>query len=173
MDTLQAILTRRSIRKYTEEPISDEQVLTVLRAAMYAPSASNRQPWHFIVIRSRALLDGMGGFHPSAEILQGAPLAILVCGEAGEGRHPWYWLEDCANATENLLLAAHAIGLGAVWLGVAPNQERMDGINKMFPLPKGIQPFALIPIGHPAETMEEPDRFKPERIHVDGWDRQF
>jgi nitroreductase len=173
MDTLQALLTRRSIRQYTEEPVSNEQVLTILKAAMYAPSASNRQPWHFIVIRKRSILDGMQDFHPSADIVKGAQLAILVCGEIGEGRHPWYWLKDCANATENLLLAAHAIGLGAVWLGVAPNQERMHGMNKQLPLPKGIQPFALIPIGYPSETIEAPDRFKPERIHLDGWDRQF
>jgi nitroreductase len=169
METLDAIFTRRSIRKFNASPVSDEQITILLKAAMFAPSGSNGQPWHFIVIRDRRILDGMQDFHPSAEIVKGAPVAILVCGEVGENRHPWYWLEDCANATENLLLAAHASGLGAVWLGVAPNQVRMDGMNKLLPLPNGIQPFALIPIGFPAEVIEAPERFKPERIHHDGW----
>ncbi len=168
MDTLEALLTRRSIRKYTTAPVSDDQVQTILKAAMHAPSTKNLQPWHFIVIRNRSILDNMS-FHPSAEIIKGASLAILVCGEVGEGRHPWHWLEDCANATENMLLAAHAIGLGAVWLGVAPNQERMDGMKKILPLPVGFQPFALIPVGVPAETKEAVDRFIPERIHYNGW----
>ncbi len=169
MDTLKALLTRRSIRKFTDAPITDEQVHTLLNAAMHAPSGSNGQPWHFIVIRKQAILDGIQAFHPSAEVIKGCKVAILVCGEVGENRHPWYWLEDCANATQNLLLAAHAIGLGAVWLGVAPNQGRMDGMNNLLPLPAGIQPFALIPLGYPAESKEATDRFKPERIHYDGW----
>jgi nitroreductase len=113
-------------------------------------------------------LDAIPNFHPHAAMVPQAQLAILVCGKVNPAI-PAYWLVDCAAATENLLLAAHASGLGAVWLGVAPRTERMEGMRKLVPLPEGIEPFALIPIGYPAEKKEQPDRFLPDRIHNEHW----
>jgi nitroreductase len=168
MDTFEALFNRRSIRQYTQQAVPDELVQTLLKAAMYAPSASNGQPWHFVVIRDRSTLDAIPSFHPHAAMVPQAQLAILVCGKVNPAI-PAYWLVDCAAATENLLLAAHASGLGAVWLGVAPRTERMEGMRKLIPLPEGIEPFALIPIGYPAEIKEQPDRFLPERIHNEHW----
>jgi len=168
MDTFEALLNRRSIRQYTQQAVSDEIVQTLLKAAMYAPSASNGQPWHFVTIRDRSTLDAIPNFHPHAAMVPQAQLAILVCGKVNPAI-PAYWLVDCAAATENLLLAAHASGLGAVWLGVAPRTDRMEGMRKLVPLPEGIEPFALIPIGYPAENKEQPDRFLPERIHNEHW----
>lgn len=168
MDTFEALFTRRSIRQYTNQPVSDEVVQDLLKAAMYAPSARNGQPWHFVVIRDRATLDQIPVIHSHASMVLQARLAILVCGRI-ESSLLDFWLEDCAAATQNLLLAAHAKGLGAVWVGVAPRKERMDGMRQLVSLPEGIEPFSLIPIGYPAEAKEQPDRFLPDRIHHDRW----
>jgi nitroreductase len=169
LDAYQIILSRRSVRKFTSEEVSDELVEKLLRAAMQAPSANNGQPWHFIVIRDRAILDAVPTFHPFAQMVKQAPLAILVCAETREARSPDYWVLDCSAATENLLLAAHALGLGAVWLGIHPRQERMEKIIPLVKLPEGVKPLALIAIGVPAEHHAFADRFKPERIHHDTW----
>jgi nitroreductase len=168
LETLDAIFTRRSIRHYTRQDVPEELVQTLLKAAMFAPSASNGQPWHFVVIRDRAILDAVPNVHPNAAMIAEAPLAILVCGKVNPAI-PCYWLVDCAAATQNLLLAAHASGLSTVWLGVAPREERMKGILTLVPLPEGTQPFALIPIGYPAEKKNQPDRFLKDRIHLNQW----
>lgn len=169
MELLDAIFTRRSVRSYQPGEITDEQVQQMLKAAMYAPSASNNQPWHFIVIRDREILDQIPTFHPSSAMLKDAALAILVCGFVDKNRIPGYWMIDCANATENLLLAAHELGLGAVWLGIAPNPQRTVGMQKLIPLPEDVQPFALISLGIPKEIPPQPERFNPERIHYGHW----
>jgi len=168
MDTFETLLKRRSIRQYTRQAVPDEMVQDLLKAAMYAPSARNGQPWHFVVIRDRSTLDAIPNFHPNAAMVPQAQLAILICGKV-DPAIPSYWLVDCAAATENLLLAAHASGLGSVWLGVAPRQERMEGMRQLIPLPEGIEPFALLPLGYPAEKKEQPDRFLIDRIHMDRW----
>jgi len=168
MDVFEAIFNRRSIRSFKPGIISDEQVQQMLKAAMFAPSASNNQPWHFIVIRDRKTLDAIMEFHGSAKMLKDALLAIYVAGYVDPARLPGYWMIDCANATENLLLAAHALGLGAVWLGLAPNPQRMEPMAKLIPLPQSYQPFALVALGIPAVVPEQPDRFKPERIHQEN-----
>ncbi len=168
METFKALLTRRSIRSYSDQVVPDELVQKILKAAMYAPSASNGQPWHFVVIRDRKILNAIPQVHPHADMVPNAQVAILVCGVVNPAI-PAYWLVDCAAATENLLLAAHASGLGAVWLGVAPRKERMEGIRQLIPMPQGIEPFCLVPLGFPAEKVEQPERFLPERIHQDRW----
>ncbi len=169
MDTYQTIMTRRSVRKFTSGEVGDDLVEKLLRAAMQAPSANNGQPWHFIVIRDRAILDEIPTFHPFAQMLKQAPLAILVCADTRDARSPDYWVLDCSAATENLLLAAHALDLGAVWLGIHPRQERMEKIIPLVKLPEGVKPLALVAIGVPAEHHPFADRFKPERIHHDTW----
>ncbi len=166
---IDAILKRRSIRKYSPEPVNKSDVELLLTAAMYAPSARNEQPWHFVVIDDRDLLERIRRVHPYASMLSGAALAILVCGDEHLELSKGYWPVDCSAATQNILLAAHALGLGAVWLGVYPRQERQSAIRGIFSLPVHIHPFALISIGHPAEEKGVPDRFKESRIRWNEW----
>lgn len=169
MDAYETILSRRSVRKFTSQDVGNNLVEKLLRAAMQAPSANNGQPWHFIVIRERTILDAIPSFHPYAQMVKQAPLAILICGDTRETRSPDYWVLDCSAAAENLLLAAHALGLGAVWLGIHPREERMEKIVPLVKLPEGVKPLALVAIGYPAEHHEFSDRFKPERIHNNTW----
>ena len=136
---------------------------------MHAPSAGNEQPWHFVILTDRELLDKIPDFHPYAGMLAEAPVAVLVCGDPRQEKHPGMWVQDCAAATQNLLLAAHAKGLGAVWVGVHPREDRIEPLRRLMALPEVVIPFALIPIGHPAETPESEDRYRPELIHLNKW----
>jgi len=169
MEIIEGIITRRSIRKYTDKKISDDQINTLLKSGMYAPSANNKQPWHFIVINDRKILSKIVDIHPYAKMLIEAQLAILVCGDELLENGSGYWIVDCSAATQNILLAAHGLGLGAVWLGLHPREERKQAIIELFNLPNNIQPLSLISIGYPNESKELPDRFKPERIHYNKW----
>ena len=169
MEAIEAILTRRSIRKYSEKEISPERIKQLLEAAMQAPSANNCQPWHFVIISDKKTLTAIREFHPGAQMLNEASCAILICGYLKLQSYKTYWAVDCGAATQNLLIAAHAIGLGAVWLGVYPRDERMNPIKKLFNLPENIQPFALVSIGYPAEEKEMVYRYKPERVHYEKW----
>jgi nitroreductase len=141
----------------------------LLRAAMAAPSAGNQQPWEFSVIRDRDVLVAIPDVHPYASMVPKAQLAILICGDRGKERWPQYWVQDCAAATENLLIAAAQLGLGAVWLGVHPLEERADGVRALLGLPMHITPFALVPVGWPAEHKEPSDRYDERRVHHDRW----
>ena len=169
MDALEAIHTRRSIRRYEDRAVPEELVEDVLRAAMMAPSAVNKQPWHFVVIDDRKLLSEIPKINPNAAMAAGAPLAILVCGDLKLEHPSGYWVVDCAAAVENLLLAAHAVGLGAVWTGVYPRQQRIDGLKKLFGLPEHVMPHTLVVLGYPAEQPPSQDRYRPERVHRNGF----
>jgi len=169
MEALQAIWTRRSVRRYLEKPVPREQLETVLKAGMYAPSAGNEQPWHFIVVDDKKLFGRIMASHPYASMLETAPVAILVCGDIRLERFSGNWMLDCAAATQNMLLAAHAEGLGAVWVGVFPNAERMAAMREVFSLPATIQAFSLVALGFTEESKGDAHRFKPERIHHNGW----
>lgn len=169
MDAMEAILSRRSIRKYTNEDVSDEIVKELLEAAMSAPSAGNEQPWHFVVIRDRKILNEIPNIHPYSGMLREAPLAILVCGDESLQKYKGYWVQDCSAATENLLIAINAKGLGGVWLGVYPVEDRVNGIRKLLDMPNNIIPFSLISIGHPAEQKPPANRYNSSRIHYDRW----
>jgi len=170
MDAVEAILTRRSIRKYTDENIPEGLVTELLEAAMAAPSAGNQQPWQFVTIDDRRVLDAIPEFHPYSQMLTEAPLAILVCiDEEIEKMAKGYAVQDCAAATENILLAAHGKGLGAVWLGVHPVAERVEAVRKLLGLPDHVMPFALISIGHPAEEKPPAERYDASRVHHNGW----
>lgn len=171
MQALQAILTRRSVRKYTGEPVTERDIQTMLRAAMSAPSAGNQQPWRFVVIDERELLDAITDVHPHSRMLLQAPLAILVCGDLQIAKRADFWVQDCAAATQNLLLAARALDLGAVWLGVHPRQEREKGLRDLLQLPQHVVPLALVAIGHPAVEQMQVDRYNEERIHYNKWER--
>jgi len=168
MDTLEAIFTRRSIRHYTSEKVTDDQILTLLKAAMFAPSAVNKQPWHFIVFRNKETIKKIVEVHPHASMLTDASAAILVCWDETL-QHDAYGPVDCSAATQNILLAAHNMGLGSVWAGVYPRQQRMDDLAQIFKLPSQIKAFSLIALGYPAEKKTMPERFNSERIHKEKW----
>lgn len=169
MEFYDILFGRRSIRKYTDQPVAEEAIQNVLKAAMAAPSAGNEQPWQFIVIRERAILHAVPDVHPYASMMPDAQAAILVCGDLSLEKHEGYWVQDCAAATQNLLLSIQAEGLGGVWLGVYPREPRMKGIKNLLGLPENVIPFSLIAIGYSAEVKGPSDRFKPERIHRDRW----
>ncbi|NOZ13200.1 MAG: nitroreductase family protein [Acidobacteria bacterium] len=169
METLQAILTRRSIRSFTDEPVSEEQIHRIIEAGMYAPSANNHQPWHFIVINEREQLNKIPVFHPYAKMVNKAPLVIAVCGdtrlEAAEG----YLALDCGAAVQNMMLAAHSLGIGSCWLGVYPRKQRMEAVTELLELPRHILPIALIVLGIPRELKSTPKRFRPDRVYSNRW----
>lgn len=169
MDIFEAIHTRRSIRQFQDKPVPNLLVKKILAAAMMAPSARNGQPWQFLVINDRDLLATIPRFHPHAEMVANAPLAILVCGDLSLEGSPGYWVIDCALAIQNLLLAAHAVGLGAVCTGVHPREERVDGFRRLLDLPDHIMPHSLIPLGYPGETPISEDRYQEDRVHQNRW----
>ncbi len=169
MDFKELILTRRSIRKFTDQKVSQNQINEILQAAMYAPSARNEQPWHFIVVDDKAILAKIAIIHPYAQMLNEAPLALVVCADEKLEKSSGYWSTDCAAATQNILLSAHALGLGSVWLGVYPREERMHDLSNLFLLPQNILPFSIVAIGYPNEIKEHPQRFNTERIHYNNW----
>jgi nitroreductase len=169
MDAVEAIMTRRSIRKYTDEPIADEMMKQILSAAMAAPTAGNQQAWEFVVITDRKVLNALPDVHPYSRMLLVAPAAILVCGNLKTETKEGYYPQDCAAATQNILLAAHALGLGAVWLGVHPRQERVTGIRKLLNIPEHVVPVALVALGHPAESHPRVDRYDEKKVHKDTW----
>lgn len=166
-ELIDTIFARRSIRKYTAHPVSEQDVQTLLEAGMAAPSASNRKPWQFIVVTERATLDALAESHPHGKMLFDAPLSISVCGDLTEMER--YWVQDCSAATENLLLAATALGLGAVWLGVYPRDERVEAVRRILHLPDHITPLNLIAVGHPAEEKQPRTQYDEKRVHHESW----
>jgi nitroreductase len=163
------VLSRRSIRKYTADPVDDETVERLLRAAMAAPSAGNQQPWQFVVLRDRGTLRAIADVHPYAKMLPDAQVAILVCGDPGEAKWAVLWDQDCSAATENLLIEAELLGLGAVWLGVYPLKERVEALRALLGMPETAIPFAVVSIGWPQERKAPSDRFDAARVHVERW----
>ena len=167
---MEAILSRRSIRKYSREDVPDDLVRELFAAAMSAPSAGNEQPWHFIVIRDRPTLAKIAEIHPYAGMIRETPVAILVCGDLETTKFDGqYWVQDCAAATENLLIAVQSKGLGAVWLGVFPLAERVQGLQELLGIPPHVVPFALVPVGYPAERKPPANRYDEARIHQNHW----
>jgi len=168
MDTMEAILTRRSIRKYTKQPVSDEVLKELLEAAMCAPSGGNRQPWCFVVINDRKVMNEIPRYHAYSQMLREAPVAILVCCDS-DSQLGELGVQDCSAATQNILLAAHAKGLGAVWLGIYPAEAMVTATKKLLNLPEHIIPISLISIGYPAEQKPQPDRYRADRVHYNQW----
>ena len=168
-ELIATIFARRSIRKYTAEPVDERDVKTLLEAAMAAPSAGNRKPWHFVVVTDRRTLDALA--EARSKVLFEAPLCIAVCGDPTISEH--FFVQDCSAATENLLLAATALGLGAVWLGFREREEHFAdaraSISRMLGLPENIVLLNLIPIGHPAEKKEARTQYDESRVHRERW----
>ena len=159
------IMTRTSIREYTNEPVSKTDIETMLRAGMAAPTAVNRQPWHFVAVTDKAKLAELAGRRGG--MVKQAGVAIVVCGnidKALQGPAQAFWIQDCSAATQNILLAANALGLGAVWTGCYPMDERVAEVSKVLKLPETIIPLCVIAIGHPAEQPAPKDKWKPENV---------
>ena len=161
------IMTRTSIRQYTNEAVSKADIETMLRAGMAAPTAVNRQPWHFVVVTKREQLSALAAANRGTNMATKAPLAIVVCGnlqKAMPGTGQGFWVQDCSAATENILLAANALGLGAVWTGLYPDEEHSKAVRDVLKAPEHIVPLCTIVIGHPAENPTPKDKWKPENV---------
>ncbi|MEN6486674.1 MAG: nitroreductase family protein [Syntrophobacteraceae bacterium] len=166
---MEAILGRRSIRKYKSQPVPENLLKELLEAGMAAPSAGNERPWHFIILDDRNLLEAIPKFHPYSQMLKEAPVAIVVCGDLNMEVHQGYWVQDCSAATENILVAARALGLGAVWLGVYPVRERVESMRKLLSLPDHVIPLCVVSLGYPAEEKPPAGRYDATRIRKNGW----
>lgn len=172
MDAMECILSRTSIRSFTDTPVSAAEVSKLLEAGMAAPSAVNMQPWMFVVINKRELLDSLAEKLPYAKMLKQAPLAIIVCGDLRrtlDQREREYWVEDCSAAAQNILLAAHSIGLGAVWTAVHPVSSRVDAVQSILDMPDYLIPLNVIPVGYPAEGKDSKKKWDESRIHWNEW----
>lgn len=166
------ILTRTSIRAFKEMPVEQEKLEKLVRAGMAAPSAVNSQPWAFVVVTERGQLENLRAAHPHAQMLGTAQAAIVVCGDMRKSLEGWaqdYWIQDASAATENILLAAHGLGLGAVWTGVYPNPEIMPQVSEALDLPSYIIPLNVIPIGYPDQFPDPKDKWKEDNVHYNRW----
>lgn len=163
---LDLIKKRRSIRRYTSEPVSEADIQALLEAAMAAPSASNRQPWEFVVVRDPVLRRRLAETHPYSKMAAEAPVVFVICGREEQSHH---WVEDTSAATENLLLAAAGLGLGAVWVAVYPGADREDYVRQVLNLPPGLRVLCLVPLGHPAEEKPPRTQYDPRRVHYDRY----
>lgn len=169
MDAITAILTRRSIRSYNNKPISKKVINDLLKSAVSSPSAGNQQPWHFIIINNRNILKKITEFHPNAKFLINAKLAIMVCCDINLEKFKGYWMIDCSAATQNILIAARALGLGSCWIGIYPREERMISMKKILKTPENIIPFSLVSLGYTNEEQNSIDRLDSSRIHINYW----
>jgi nitroreductase len=165
MDMQKAIMTRRSIRKFDGTPVSEEQIKTLLEAAMNAPSAGDGRPWHFFVTTDRAKLDVLAdAVDDGNAMFRQAQAAVLICLDASKEGFKGFGEQDCACAAQNLHLAAHALGLGSVWVAVIHVPPRVDGCRKVLDVPETLMPFAIFPIGVPAEQLEPEYRYDEAKV---------
>lgn len=173
--SVEIILTRTSVRSYLDKEVDDQKTEMLLRSAMSAPSGHDRRPWAFIVVKERMTLDRLAAALPNAKMLTRAPMAIIVCGDltrVAEGEASAYWIQDCSAAAENILLAAHALGLGAVWTGVWPKMQRVAVVKEILGIPEHIIPLNVIPVGYPKEKNVPKDKWNPGNIHFNRWGQQ-
>ncbi|MGA9187769.1 MAG: nitroreductase family protein [Methanosarcina sp.] len=169
METMDAIFTRRSIRKYLPKPVDRDVIEKILKAGMNAPSAGDEQPWHFVLIDRRDLLEKISEIHPYAKMLKDTPAAILVCGDRDVPKFKDFWIQDCSAASENMLLAAHDLGLGAVWIGVYPAENMVREVRNLLNVPEHVAPFSIIAMGYSAEEKSGRLRYDASRIHNNFW----
>lgn len=170
--TLETIFERKSVRNFTDEPVAMAMLTELVRAGMAAPTARNSQPWQFVIVTDRKMLNDLGEALPNARMLLGATAAIVVCGDmerALTGVSQDYWVQDCSAATQNILLAAESMGLGAVWTAAFPYEARMAPVRQALGLPAHIIPLNVIPIGHPIGEDQPKDKWDPERVHLNAW----
>ena len=161
---MNSIFHRVSIRKYEEKPVEQEKITQMLKAAMAAPSACNQQPWEFYVVTDKNVIERLSEASPYAKCAKDAPLVFVPCYRT-EGIAPDYFEIDLSAAVENLLLEADHLGLGAVWMGIAPDEGRMNAVKKVLDIPEHLRAFALVPCGYPAEARAQQDRYEESRVH--------
>lgn len=169
---LEVINTRKSVRNFTKDTLSKAQLSILVKAGMAAPTAMNRQPWAFIVVTDRKILDSLAEKLPYAKMLKTAPAAIIVCGNMDKVNEPEtdkFWIMDCSAATENILLAAHSLGLGSVWTAVYPDEDRINSVKMQLGIPESIIPLNVIPIGYPDDDSPVKNKWKDENIHWEKW----
>lgn len=159
---LDYIFRRRSVRTFTEEPVTREDIEALLQAAMAAPSSGNRKPWHFLVCTHREVLNRIAEIHPNGKMLAHAPLGILAAADVELSQSGW--VQDCSAALTNILLAAPALGLGGVWLGIWPREERVQAIAQVLDLPENLTPMGMAALGHPQEVPPPRTQYNPARI---------
>ncbi|MFC2079698.1 nitroreductase family protein [Candidatus Bipolaricaulota bacterium] len=169
MEFFEAILTRRSVRKFTVEPVSEAQFEKIFRAAMAAPNSGNQQPWRFIVIDDEELRNTIGSLDIERGPYHVSPQLVVVCADIGAMKWKMHWLADCGAAIQNMLLAAHAQGLGGVWQELYPYHQRVAVVRELLGIPKTVYPMAVVAIGHPVDRPEPADRYDPEKVKRNGW----
>lgn len=169
MELLEAIFTRKSIRKYTGESLTEEQLKLILRAGFAAPSAHNKQPWHFVVVQNKETLEKIAQFHPYAKMLPQAGCGIIACGDSNKEGMAGFLTEDCSAAIQNMLLAAHGIGLGAVWCGLYPVTELTSKVSSLLELPENVIPIGLVVTGHKNEERKAIDLYDAKKVHYEKW----
>lgn len=169
MDFFDILASRRSVRAFSDEHVTDEMIDHIIRAAMTAPSAGNQQPWHFIIVRDKEKMGGVTKFHPYAAMLNTCSVSIIVCGDPNGKKWPDFWPQDCSAAVQNMLLAARESGLGTVWVGLYPLKDRMQGMRKLFNIPSKIHPFAIVPVGFPVGGFKKLDRYDASLVHRELW----
>ncbi len=171
MDALTAIMTRRSIRNYTQHPVPEDLIRVLVEAGMAAPSAFNERSQEFIVINDRKILDAIFALNTKALQLKKASVAIMICGNQAKEKFKGqgYWQLDGSCAAENILIAANAVGLGAVWTAIYPYPDRIAAVKKLLNLPEEVIPLSIIPIGYPAEQKAKENRYDPSRLHTNRW----
>ncbi len=167
---MDAIFRRRSVRVYTSETVPDGLVGKMLEAGMSAPSAGNQRLWHFIVVRQKQVLEALAGTSRHSSMAKDASLAVIVCGDLDLELKNGFWVQDCSAATENILIEAEELGLGAVWVGIYPREERVAHVRKTLNLPRNVIPLSMIPVGYPAERFETISRYDESRVHYDKWE---
>lgn len=169
---LETIFQRKSVREYTAQKVTAEQLAILVRAGMSAPTAMNKQPWAFVIVDDRSVLDSLAVVLPYAKMLSRANAAIVVCGDTDKALlnvEQAYWVQDCSAASQNILLAAEAIGLGAVWTGVFPREDRVEPVKRILSLPKNIIPLNVIPVGYPKQQDSPKNKYKKSNIHYNNW----
>jgi nitroreductase len=169
METTEALITRRSIRKYKAQQIEKDKMEVILKSAMYAPSAMNLQAWHYVVIDDKNVLSETIKSIPHAELLNQTPAAILVCGDSAIEKNESWMIQNCSAAIQNILLAAHGLGIGSCWIAIHGMDEIVKNVSEQFKLPKNVIPVSLITLGYPDETVVAEDRFKKEKVHFNHW----
>lgn len=171
-DTIYTILSRRSIRSYREEYVEKEKIDMLLQAGMAAPSARDARPWDFIIVDDEYMLHKLGDQLPYAKMLHHVKLALIVCGNLNKtltGFRQQFWIQDCAAASQNILLAAESLGLGAVWTAIYPNMEMVAAVRSILYIPNYVIPLNLIPVGYPTKTEQAKDKFSKSNIHHNKW----
>lgn len=167
---MDAIFNRRSVRSYSEKEISKEDIEKILKAGMKAPSAGNEQVWEFIVTKDRSKMLEITSFNPYAKMLETSESIIVVCGDVNKQKYPQdFWIQDCSACTQNMLLEATHLGIGSVWVGIYPIEERILGVQKIFNLPENVKPLCVVSLGYPKKEYERVDTFVPEKVHYDTW----